>query len=305
MNSPITLDALRTLDAIDRRHSFAAAAEELYRVPSAVSYTVNKLEEELGVILFDRTRRKAELTPVGRLLLEQGRQILLATEDLTAMIKQAAEGWEPKLSIGIDTVLGYESVYKLIEDFQKIQPGTEIHLMEEVLGGTWDALNSERCDIVIGAEGRPPRSGFGIHSLGLMEFRLAVAKNHPLTQLTQPLPLSTIQQYPTIIIADSSQHLPVRSAGIIDGRSRIVVPSTEHKIDVQCKGLGVGFLPLHRIKKELNEGSLQIVQLQSQHPPQPISVAWRDTNKGKALNWFIHRLKKMKFDQELGLTEIL
>ena len=82
MYSPITLDALRTLDAIERRRSFAAAADELFRVPSAVSYTVSKLEEDLGVTLFDRSRRKAELTPVGRLILDQGRQILMATEEL-------------------------------------------------------------------------------------------------------------------------------------------------------------------------------------------------------------------------------
>ena len=56
----ITLDALQTLDAIERRHSFAAAAEELHRVPSAVSYTINKLEEDLGVALFDRKRRTTE-----------------------------------------------------------------------------------------------------------------------------------------------------------------------------------------------------------------------------------------------------
>lgn len=105
MISPLTLDALRTLDAIDRRHSFAAAAEELHRVPSAVSYTINKLEEDLGVALFDRSRRKAELTAPGRLVLEQGRQILKATEELTALARQAADGWEVELRICIDSVL--------------------------------------------------------------------------------------------------------------------------------------------------------------------------------------------------------
>lgn len=55
MNLAITLEALQTLDAIERRQSFAAAAEELHRIPSAVSYTINKLEEDLGVALFDRS----------------------------------------------------------------------------------------------------------------------------------------------------------------------------------------------------------------------------------------------------------
>ena len=48
----LTLEALRVMDAIDRRGSFAAAADELGRVPSALSYTMQKLEEELDVVLF-------------------------------------------------------------------------------------------------------------------------------------------------------------------------------------------------------------------------------------------------------------
>ncbi len=71
MSSPITLDALKVLDAIERKKSFAAAADALFRVPSAVSYTVNKLEEYLGVVLFDRSKRKAELTTLGRMVIEQ------------------------------------------------------------------------------------------------------------------------------------------------------------------------------------------------------------------------------------------
>lgn len=52
MKYPITLDALEVLDAIDRKGSFSAAANELYRVPSAISYTIQKLEQELNVVLF-------------------------------------------------------------------------------------------------------------------------------------------------------------------------------------------------------------------------------------------------------------
>lgn len=229
MISPITLDALRTLDAIERRHSFAAAADELFRVPSAVSYTVNKLEEDLGVALFDRSRRKAELTATGRLVLEQGRQILKATEELTALARQAADGWEVELRICIDSVLTCDPVYDLIEAFQQVQPKTEIRLSEEVLGGSWDALNDDRCDLVIGAEGAPPTQGFGLHPLGAVLFEFAVAADHPLAELPMPLPASATQDYPTVIVADSSRHLPVRSSGLLDGRSRLIVPTIERK----------------------------------------------------------------------------
>ena len=50
----LSLDALQVLDAIERRGSFAAAADELQRVPSAISYSVQKLEASLGVTLFQR-----------------------------------------------------------------------------------------------------------------------------------------------------------------------------------------------------------------------------------------------------------
>lgn len=57
----LTLEALRVMDAIDRRGSFAAAADELGRVPSALSYTMQKLEEELDVVLFDRSGHRTKI----------------------------------------------------------------------------------------------------------------------------------------------------------------------------------------------------------------------------------------------------
>jgi DNA-binding transcriptional LysR family regulator len=95
--------------------------------------------------------------------------------------------------------------------------------------------------------------------------------------------------------------LPVRSAGLLDGRSRIVVPTIEHKIEAQCKGLGVGYLPRHRITKELAEGTLKLLTLDAPRPPVEISVAWPRGNPGKGLKWFVDRLKQMRFDSDSGL----
>ena len=83
----LTLEALRVMDAIDRRGSFAAAADELGRVPSALSYTMQKLEEELDVVLFDRSGHRTKFTNVGRMLLERGRVLLEAADKLTTQSK--------------------------------------------------------------------------------------------------------------------------------------------------------------------------------------------------------------------------
>lgn len=301
MYSPITLDALRVLDAIERQQSFAAAANELFRVPSAISYTVTKLEEELGVKLFNRSRRKAVLTPVGRLVLEQGRKILIATEELTAQAREAADGWEIELKIGIDSVLNHQPIYELVREFQLIRPRIKIELFEEVLGGTWDALSSGRCDLVIGAEGQPPHQGFSTWALGKIVFEFAVAPNHPLITHELPIPFSAILNYPTVVVADSSRYMPVRSLGLLDGRSRIVVPSVERKIEAQKNGLGVGYLPLHRIQREIKSGALHILQLEEPRLPLLTSAAWRSDGKGKALQWFIKRVQAMSFNANKGL----
>ena len=61
----LTLESIEVLDAIARRGSFAQAALELGRVPSALTYTVRRLEEDLDVLLFDRRGHRAKLTPAG------------------------------------------------------------------------------------------------------------------------------------------------------------------------------------------------------------------------------------------------
>ena len=66
----LTLEALEVIDAIDKQGSFAAAADSLFRVQSKVSYTVRKLEEDIGVTLFEKVGRRAVLTPAGKVLLE-------------------------------------------------------------------------------------------------------------------------------------------------------------------------------------------------------------------------------------------
>src|SRR5690606_10295259 len=121
----------------------------------------------------------------------------------------------------IESVLSCDAIYDLIEEFQHVQPKTQIRLSEEVLSGSWDALIDDRCDLVIGAEGAAPASGFAQHALGQVIFDFAVAAGHPLTQLPTSLPASAILDYPTVIVSDSSQRLATRSAGLLDGRSRI------------------------------------------------------------------------------------
>src|SRR3954464_11394762 len=129
----LSLDALQVMDAIDRKGSFAAAADELHRVPSAITYSVKQLEEGLGIALFDRTGHRAVLTEAGQELLSQGRRLLRAAADLECRVQQVAKGWESELRIAVDTVIGADKILRLAGEFYEQASGTRLKLMHEVL----------------------------------------------------------------------------------------------------------------------------------------------------------------------------
>jgi len=274
MKYPITLDALEVLDAIERKGSFAAAANELFRVPSAISYSIQKLEQDLDVVLFRKEGRRAVLTPAGKVLLEQGREILQATERLAMTTKKTHSGWEVVFNIAIDSILDFEFIYPLIAQFYEILPNIEINLYEEVLGGTQEALTSNCVDLVIGlgAEFLPSQS-IKYEKIREIEWIFAVAPKHELTNAALPLSRQLIEQHRFIVVRDSSKNQASQSQRVFSKRPVLSVPSMTEKIQAQCLGLGVGFLPAHRIQDVLAQGLLIALPLEEPIPPLALCMA--------------------------------
>ena len=287
----LSLDALEVIDAIDRRGSFAAAAEELHRVPSAITYSIKQLEENLGLTLFDRTRQRAVLTAAGRELLAEGRRLLQAAADLECRVQQVAKGWEAELRIAVDTVIGVEKLYGLVEEFYREGTGTRLRLSQEVLGGTWDALASGRADLAVGAAGDPPSGrNYSTRPLGRVRMVFAAAPFHPITREPQPLGEATIQQHRGVSAADSSRLLPPRTVGLVSGQDVLTVPNMEAKVAAQVAGLGVGSIPSWLAEREAAAGRLVILETQAARAGGDSLIAWRPGGEGKALQWFVQRL---------------
>ncbi|WP_138438126.1 LysR substrate-binding domain-containing protein [Marinobacter shengliensis] len=291
MHTAITIDALKVLDAIDRKGSFAGAASELFRVPSAISYTVQKLEEDLNVSIFDRSGHKAVLTSAGRYLLEEGRSLLEAAENLAHTTRQVAQGWETRLRIGFNSLLPAECLFPAIQDFHQLGVPVDVQIIEEVFAGAWDALQSRRVDMVVGADLlSKPAGAFATKSLGEVPFVFAVGAEHPLASLTGPLAEADIAPYPAAVAADTSRSLPPGHAGIFRRQRTLTVSNIDQKILAQEAGLGVGWLPYPRIREQLARGSL--IAKETSEPRSAISVhlARHSEDKGKALMWFWDRL---------------
>lgn len=290
MQSPITLDALRALDAIDRKGSFAAAAKSLFKVPSALTYTIKKLEDDLNVVLFDRSKQKAQLTSAGKLILEQGREILIATDKLESAVKQLDSGWERNLTISRDTIIPLAPLLESIIKFNKLEHDTNITISEESLGGGWDAMHSNRTDIAIGVSDHLPKGEYQIKEIGRVDFLFAVSQNHPLALIERPIEASDLLLYPSLIVSDSSLLLPTRDTGLFKSKQQIRFKTMQAKIEAQTMGLGVGFLPRHLIKQQLNEGLLIEKKCAVPRVNPPLFIAWHKDNDGKACEWLTNEL---------------
>lgn len=289
----ISLELLHILDAIDRYGSFTAAAGALHRVPSALSHAVAKLEGDLGIPLFVREGRKASLNEAGRILLEDGRHLLRSAQELERRVLRVADGWESELRIAVDAVIPVERLYPLLESFYAIGHGTNIRLLGEVLGGTWDALTTGRADLAIGAPGDPPaRSGLNSRLLCLRtNFAFVVAPHHPLAAYPDPVPGSELLRHRGVVVADTSQELDARSSGAIVGQAMLRVPDIRAKASAQLAGLGVGHLPRWLADPEIAAGRLVEKKLADPRPELPLHLAWRSRQVGKALAWFLEALR--------------
>ncbi|MFZ6675618.1 LysR family transcriptional regulator [Undibacterium sp. Xuan67W] len=291
----ITLEALQILDAIDRKGSFAAAASALDKVPSAITYSIRKLEEDLDVLLYDRRGHRAKLTIAGQELLTQGRHLLQAAGELEQRVKRTATGWESELRIVVDGIIQFDNLLPLIQEFEQQNCGTRLRISEEVLSGVWETLLDGRADLAIGAAYDGPdtlrmHGDYQTRLMGNIDWFFAVAARHPLAQATEPLTASVIQNYRAIVVGDTGRQLPSITAGILTGQDTLTVPSLHAKLLAQIAGLGCGNLPRALAQPHLQSGALIEKSLEENRLSGTNRIAWRSNNKGKALHWFLQRL---------------
>ena len=288
----ISLDALVTVDTIARRGSFAAAAKELFRVPSTISYTISKLEEDLGVPLFERFGPKVTLTPAGAELLKEGRHLLKAAGDLERRVRRVASGWETEFSIAIDSVLCPAGLVDDLAAFYDVADQTRVRLIKEELSGTWEALLDRRADLLVGAAGAGPSGGgYTAEPIGTASFVFVVAPNHPLAAVEHVLTKADLAEHRAVAVSDSARQLQARTVGLLFGQDTLSVPDMQTKYQYQLAGLGFGFLPEQFVRKDIEKGLLVEKQVEEARGAETLYLAWRTGEEGAALQWWRERLR--------------
>jgi DNA-binding transcriptional LysR family regulator len=306
----LTPEALSMMDAIARTGSFAAAAREVGKVPSALTYNVRQLEDALDVLLFDRSSRQARLTAAGEELLSEGRRLLAEMDAVANRVRRVATGWETQLTVAVDGVISELTLLELCEAFFSLRqanadgsaapgPGTRLRLRSEVLAGTWEALLSGQADLAIGVG--PPtaaQSGVAYEELGEVRFVYAMAPHHPLAQLGPLLSDAELIRHRAVAVADSAHRLSPITVNLLPGQDVLTVSTMAAKVEALLRCMGSGFVPAAMIRTQIEAGTL--VTREVMRPRQEITLgyAWRCTQNqanpraglGLALQWWLQQL---------------
>ena len=321
--SALTPDALAMMDAIARSGSFAAAARQLGKVPSALTYSVRQLEDALDVLLFDRRSRQATLTAAGQELLDEGRRLLEQIDAVANRVKRVATGWETQLTIAVDDVISRTTLLELCESFYACSatlartssnprgavapaatpPATRLRLRTEVLAGTWEALVTGQADLAIGVGAhRELPTGVTMKDLGPMQFVFAVAPHHPLAAATEPIDDGELIRHRAVAVADSAQRLTPITLNLLAGQDVLTVSDMHAKIDALLRSLGCGFVPEPMARDHIAAGRLVVKSVQRNQLEGRLGYAWRTQvgarrgaakkpPLGLALRWWLEQLE--------------
>ncbi len=257
-HSHTSLEQWRAFQAVIDFGGFAQAAQALHRSQSAISYSVNRLQEQLGVRLLAMDGRKAHLTEMGRVLLDRSRHLLESANELEELANHLEQGWEAEIRLAVDAAFPMPLLFEALKKFAQSAQGTRVTLNEVILSGAEDALHEKTADLVIGAN--LPAEFMSEHLLDI-EFIAVAHPEHPLNQHTPgSLTGKDLRTERQVIIRDSG-HSHSQDVGWQSSEQRWLVSHIDTAIETVLYGMGFCWLPHHKIEKKLTDGLLKAIPL--------------------------------------------
>jgi DNA-binding transcriptional LysR family regulator len=245
------------LAAVVDTGGFAQAAEVLNRSQSAVSYTVARLQEALGLALLVVEGRKSVLTAHGATLLTRARTLIKDLDTLEQLAKSLKQGWEAELNLVVDAAFPRPRLLDIIAELQQSCPTTQVQLADVILSGAEDAITGGTADIVVTSRVPPGYLGDWLLDVTF----IAVARpDHPLFGLGRELSTDDLVRHVQAVVRDSGTAHP-RDDGWLGAERRFTVSSMEASLATLLAGLAYAWLPEHLLEEPLRSGALQRLPL--------------------------------------------
>ncbi len=287
-----TLDQLGVLVRVADAGSFTAAAKQLNRALSVVSYTIANLEAQLGIDLFDRTiSRKPQLTEAGRIVLADARAVLDRVGSLRAKVAGMSQGLEGELQVVLDCLIPADRVVDALSGFGHEYPTVRLHLHMETLGAVADLVLASKA--VVGISGPFTADMRDLHRIGAGSLRMVpvAGASHPLSSSQAHEP-GAARDHVQLVIYDRSPRTEGRDFSVSSSYTwRLADLDAKHML--LKAGLGWGMMPYARVKDDIASGDLVELNLPDLIPfDYPLDAIYRiDTPPGPAATWLIDRFR--------------
>ncbi len=243
-----TLDEWEILHAVVQLGGFAPAAEQLNRSQSTISYAIARLQEQLGLKLFEQKGRKAHLTEAGRVLLADAEPHLTGFHQLEQRARSLASGGQSEIRVSVDSIFPNERLFAALAEFARNYPYVHQKLRQTTFLSADSEFSAHSAHLCVA--GLMSREYF---VKPLLDIRMtAVARrDHPLHSLTRQVSRVDMMQHVLVTIegtgSGSAKRQPRSPAQRFLPVSTIVAA-----IDAVRSGLCFGWLPMYRIQPHLD-----------------------------------------------------
>jgi DNA-binding transcriptional LysR family regulator len=290
----LSLDQFAVFATVVGEGSFAAAARRMNRAQSAITYAIQKLEEQSGVQLFDRSAYRAELTEAGRALLPRARRILDDVNDFRLQAAGVTQGIEAELSLVVDAFVP-DLLAGVLKEFREAFPLVTLRITVEFFQATRTALLEGTADLVLMAASTPLPAEIERLQCGEVELVAVAAADHPLAKIKGSFAPELLRDHLQLVLSSRTEVLDRRDYGVHAVRHwRIADMNLRHKL--LLAGIGWCSMPRQLVEADLAAGRL--VELKPSRwegsdrmPRFPLVIAHRrDKALGPAARWLVQHL---------------
>ena len=293
----VTIEQLRTLRAVAETGSFTAAARKLGRVQAGVSQSIDRLEAQLGLRLFDRSGRVPRLTQHGEAVLAAAARALGDVEALDELVASLKRGAETTLKVVVDVMFPIDALVAFAREFGAHHPGVELLLFTEVLSAVTAHVRERRSTFGIALEDADLTD---LDRRAVADVRLVpvAAPSHALALRRGPIDAAGLADAVQIVLGE---HRPEAERGADD--QGVLSPRTWRVVDLATKhalitsGLGWGQMPEHLVREDLRAGRLVALALEAWGSAairrSLVLVRRRDAVMGPVARWAQARLGEL------------
>ena len=295
--SEFTLEQVMNFLAVVDHGSFSGAAKVLNRAQSAVSYSVQKLEEQVGIELFDRSHYRPVLTVAGRSLLPQARRI---SEDISTFHRQAQGvigDAESLLTVVVDSLYSHDLLIKPLQMLYQQYPKIQLQLHSRTHDDIFSLFEEPTPVIGIMSLYEHTSIAFTRVPLKKMEFFMVASPSHPLAKKPAPLNDEALRSHLQCLRVDSSGLVSSRDYGVYSANTWRF-EDVNSMLSILLSGIGYGMMPDHLVKDHVERGDLVCLRPENWEGVNlsiPITIygAWRDDAPiGPVAQYFLQCLRE-------------